>query len=147
MTDELAEDGDYFFGLDFLVLHGIRHDAWDLGTHQGRHGLARSWAIRLERQDDDGRVHVWTWTRTVGANREIDWDDVIWEVVSDARDGRLTFDALMDEDIGAKPDITIRRVDYEMWVTARHVWQEARTFLDWDAVLIKSFLSVVPNEI
>lgn len=148
MPDGDMPDDGYYFGSDFLRHHDIRHQAWDLGTHQGRHGRARSWAIRLERRGEHGAAYVWTWTRTINASATaIDWDDAISEAVRDAEDGRLSFDAYVTENLCGTTSATVNRDEYRMWVAATAVWLDAREFLGWDDALLASFFSVVPNEI
>ena len=138
----------YFFGLDFLEKHNIRHNAWDIGVYEYASQPRRLWAVRIERRDATGRMYEWTWTSTTKPHASgPDWDDEIALKSRDAKDGQLSFDAYITENLGDKPSTSVNRSEYRMWIANTAVWFQARDFLGWDHELITSFLSVVPNEI
>ena len=148
MVPEVAEDDDYFFGLDFLEKHDIRYNAWDLGVYAYASGPKRLWAVRIERRDATRKMYDWAWTATTEPDAASpDWDDEIALKSRDAADGRLSFDAYITENLGNKASTSVNRNEYRMWVADTAMWFEARDFLGWDHDLIASFLSVIPNEI
>ncbi|SEF34434.1 hypothetical protein SAMN05421837_107387 [Amycolatopsis pretoriensis] len=148
MAPEPVEDDDYFFGLDFIEKHNIRYNAWDMGVYEYPHGPRRLWAARIERRDAAGKMYDWAWITTTKPDATApDWDDEIALKVRDAADGRLSFDAYITENLGDDARTSLNRNEYRMWVDATATWFEARDFLGWDAALIKSFFTVVPNEI
>ena len=64
----------------------------------------------------------------------------------DAGDGRLSFDAYIDENLTRHDEDDIRRYEHQRWVRAEYLWHQVRDFLGRDPALITSLFAVVPPE-
>jgi hypothetical protein len=139
--------GDGILGLDFAEQHHIRCTAWDLGTfHRGNH-MRHEWALRMQRHDDDGTARSLTWLFDWNPGAaDVDWDWAIFLLARDTHDGRLSFDAYIEQHLTPRDDEDIARGEHQAWVRAEHLWHQVRGFFGRDAALTASFFSILPPE-
>ncbi|MEA5367204.1 hypothetical protein VA596_47290 [Amycolatopsis sp., V23-08] len=141
------EPGTEFLGLDFAARHQIRCSSWDLGTFRRGEHVRQEWAVRMQRQDHNrvSRSLTWVYESNPGETTP-DWDWVIFLLARDAGDGRLSFDAYIDENLTRNDGDDIRRYEHQRWVRAEYLWHQVRDFLGRDPALIASLFAVVPPE-
>lgn len=145
MTDDAVQDD--FLGLDFAALHRIRCTSWDLGTVRRGDHIRGQWALRMQRQDDDGTPRALTWLLDTNPGQtSVDWNWAIFLLARDADDGQLSFDTYIEENLTQCDDSTIPRQEHQDWVRAEHVWHQVRDFLGRDTKLIASLFDIVPPE-
>lgn len=140
------EPAEEVLGLDFAQRHRIGCYSWDLGTFQRGGDVRREWALRMHRRDPNGEQRSMTWLHDLPGHSELDWDEAIFLLARDAGDGRLSFDAYIEDNLSPRDDEDIPRHEYHDWVRAEHLWHQVRDFLGRDPVLIGSFFDILPPE-
>jgi hypothetical protein len=93
------EPAEEVLGLDFAQRHRIGCYSWDLGTFQRGGHVRREWALRMHRRDENGEQRSMTWLHDLPGHAELDWDEAIFLLARDAGDGRLSFDAYIEDNL------------------------------------------------